>query len=101
MTISLSERHPGFIFEPLICLPEAIDPVRQSHVHGRLAALAALAAATCLSGCAAYRPQQIDARRSLAAFEARRLDAPALRQYMEQALHHPLPVWPLPSWNFE
>ncbi|MFI4884443.1 MAG: TolC family protein [Steroidobacterales bacterium] len=77
---------------------------RLSHIHCRLTALgafAALAAALFLSGCAAYRPQQIDVRRSLAAFEARRLDAPALRQYMEQALHRPVPVWPLPSWNFE
>jgi len=66
-----------------------------------LGALAALTGAVCLSGCAAYRPRQIDVRRSLTAFEARRLDALALRQYMERTLHRPVPVWPLPSWNLE
>lgn len=43
----------------------------------------------------------IDARRSLAAFEARRLDAPGLRHYLQQALHRPVPTWPLRSWDFE
>ncbi|MGH8303317.1 MAG: TolC family protein, partial [Steroidobacteraceae bacterium] len=64
-------------------------------------ALAALSAAACLSGCVSYRPRPIDARRSLAAFEARRLDAPGLRHYLEQALHRPVKTWPLRSWDFE
>lgn len=68
--------------------------------HFQLLAPAALAAAACLSGCIAYQPRQIDARRSLASFEARRLDAPGLRRYMEQALHRPVSAWPLPSWSF-
>lgn len=72
-----------------------------SHAHERLTALAALAAAVCLSGCATYRPQPIDVQRSLTAFEARRLDAPGLRRYMEQALHRPVAVWPLKSWDLE
>jgi outer membrane protein, heavy metal efflux system len=101
MTISLSGRHPGFIFRPLLCRLEDLDLSRLSHACRRLSALVALAAAVCLSGCATYRPRQIDVRRSLAAFEARRLDAPALRQYMEQALHRPLAAWPLQSWDFE
>ncbi len=63
--------------------------------------LAALAAAACLSACAAYRPRHIDVRRSLTAFEVRRLDAPGLRHYMEQALHRPVAGWPLRSWDFE
>lgn len=63
-------------------------------------ALATLAAAVCLPGCASYRPQPIDARRSLAAFEARRLDAPGLRLYIEQTLHRPVTAWPLVSWDF-
>lgn len=63
-------------------------------------ALATLAAAVCLQGCASYRPQPIDVRRSLAAFDARRLDAPGLRRYIEQTLHRHLTGWPLESWNF-
>lgn len=43
----------------------------------------------------------IDARQSLGAFEARLLDAPALRHYLQQALHRPVKTWPLRSWNFE
>ncbi|HEU5443050.1 MAG TPA: TolC family protein, partial [Steroidobacteraceae bacterium] len=74
---------------------------RLSQVCARLGALTALAAAACLSGCVSYRPLQIDARRSLTAFEARRLDAPGLRHYLEQALHRPVTTWPLRSWNFE
>lgn len=46
-----------------------------------------------------YRPRQIDGRQSLAAFEARRLDAPGLRRYLERALHRPVAAWPLPSWD--
>jgi outer membrane protein, heavy metal efflux system len=72
---------------------------RPSHVNDRLT-LAAIAAAVCVSGCVAYQPRPIDARRSLTAFEARRLDAPDLRQYMERTLHRPV-TWPLPSWDFE
>src|SRR6185312_4606134 len=74
---------------------------RLSQLPGRLGALTALAAAACLSGCAAYRPMHIDARRSLAAFEARRLDAPGLRHYLQQALRRPVKTWPLRSWDFE
>jgi cobalt-zinc-cadmium efflux system outer membrane protein len=77
---------------------------RLSNVPGRLTALAPLAALACslvMSGCAAYRPRHIDARRSLAAFEARRLDAPGLRRYLERASHRPVAAWPLPSWDFE
>ena len=77
---------------------------RLSNVYGRLTALSVLAALVCamiLSGCAAYRPRPLDVRQSLAAFEARRLDAPGLRRYMEQALHRPVAAWPLPSWDFE
>lgn len=77
---------------------------RLSHVPGRLIALAelaTLAAAVSLPGCASYRPQQINVPRSLAAFEARRLDAPGLRRHMEHALHRPVASWPLQSWDLE
>jgi outer membrane protein, heavy metal efflux system len=57
-------------------------------------------AAACLSGCTTYQPRQIDVGRSLARFEARRLDAPGLRRYMERGLHRPVTTWPLPSWSF-
>jgi outer membrane protein TolC len=40
-------------------------------------------------------------RRSLEAFDARRLDAPGLQRYMERALHRPVASWPLRSWDFD
>jgi outer membrane protein, heavy metal efflux system len=55
----------------------------------------------CLSGCTTYQPRQIDVRRRLAAFEARRLATPDLRQYMQRFLHHPVSPWPLRSWDLE
>ncbi len=83
---------------------EELTVSRLSNVYGRLTALpvlAALVGAMILSGCATYRPRPVDVRQSLAAFEARRLDAPGLRHYMEQALHRPVAAWPLRSWDFE
>lgn len=70
------------------------------HARGPLIVLAALTVAACISACVSYRPRPIDARRSLAAFETRRLDAPSLRRYMEQTLHRPVAVWPPRSWDF-
>lgn len=77
---------------------------KTSNFRGRLTALAAPAAlvtAACLPGCATYGPRPVDAQRSLTAFEARRLDAPGLHRYMEQALHRQIPAWPPQSWDFE
>lgn len=57
-----------------------------------------------LVGCATYEPKPLAPEKSAAAYDARRLDAPELRQFMEQQLGHELPGWPLNhphAWSLE
>lgn len=55
---------------------------------------------TLFSGCAVYRPQPLVPGRTAAAFEARTLDSPDLRKFMETNLHHEVAPWPPQSWDF-
>ena len=67
----------------------------------RLFTLLALAL---LTGCATYEPQPLAPEKSAAAYGARRLDAPDLRQFLEAQLGHELKGWPLKSpqpWTLE
>jgi outer membrane protein, heavy metal efflux system len=62
---------------------------------GCLAVLAALTA------CTSFRARPLDVDQRLAAFDARRLDDPGLRQFIEQSQRRRLARWPLPLWDFE
>ncbi len=53
-----------------------------------------LAALALLTGCATYEPKPLTPETSASALESRRLDAPELRQFLEQQLGHELKSWP-------
>lgn len=50
-----------------------------------------------LAGCVHYRAQPIEAQATFEAFEARRLDAPEIRDFMESQAG--IDRWPPPAWN--
>jgi outer membrane protein TolC len=52
-----------------------------------------------LAGCARFHPQPISPQQTAAQMDARRLDDPGLRRFVERALDTSLPRWPLPSWD--
>ncbi|MEN9576219.1 MAG: hypothetical protein RL514_4074 [Verrucomicrobiota bacterium] len=57
-----------------------------------------------LTGCATYEPKPLAPAQSAAAYDARRLDAPELRQFLEAQLGHELKIWPPKSpqpWTLE
>ncbi len=64
-------------------------------------ASALLFAVLLLSGCAPYRYHAVPASPPVIAtrLEARRLDDPNLRTWMDSAVHYQPPVWPQRSWN--
>jgi len=61
-----------------------------------LLGLAALA-----TGCVRFEPRPLAPAMTAAAFEARTLDDPALRTFLESNLARPLPDWPPVRWDFE
>ncbi len=64
--------------------------------------IAALAAATVLTGCAPavhYHPKPIAPAVTAAQLEGRSLSDPGLRRFMETNLHDKLSAWPLKSWD--
>lgn len=64
----------------------------------RVAVSASLA--TALAACATYTPAPIDPTQTAAAFAARRLDAPALREDVERVLPSAASgAWPPPEWD--
>ncbi len=60
-------------------------------------------AAMVLSGCATrkYRPAPISGEASASGFEARRLDDPGLRQFMEANARQKPSSWPQKTWDLE
>ena len=60
------------------------------------AALALMAA-----GCASFHPKPITPSQTASAFEARRLDNPGLKKFLEANLRREVAPWPLSSWDFE
>jgi hypothetical protein len=60
-----------------------------------LVVLAALA----VSACQHIPPRPLSPERTAAALEARTLDDPALARFLEAALGHTLPTWPLATWD--
>ena len=69
--------------------------------HGLLTASLCSMLLGALAGCTSFRARPIDVGRRLDALEARRLDDPGLRRYMERALHRSPSPWPPRSWSFE
>jgi cobalt-zinc-cadmium efflux system outer membrane protein len=53
-----------------------------------------------LTACASFQPKPISPTETAAAFEARNLTDPGLKQFLEQNLKHEVAPWPLPSWDF-
>ncbi len=51
------------------------------------------------SGCARFEPQPLSPAQSAKHFNARALDDPGLKQFIEQNLRRPLEAWPLQSWD--
>lgn len=54
-----------------------------------------LLALALLVGCATYEPKPLAPEKSATAFDARRMDSPELRKFIEQQLGRDLPLWPL------
>ena len=54
-----------------------------------------------MSGCAHYTSKPLVPTQTAAALESRSLADPALRTFMEANLRHPLPEWPLKSWDLQ
>ncbi|ODU23920.1 MAG: hypothetical protein ABS95_02680 [Verrucomicrobia bacterium SCN 57-15] len=63
-------------------------------------AVIALLVAALFAGCAHVHSQSKPTARSAARLNARGLDDPALKQFLEQRLNHSLETWPLESWDF-
>lgn len=62
------------------------------------ALLAALLSA--VGGCARFEPKPLDMARTADQFDARTLDTPGLRAFVETNLG-PVSAWPPPQWHFE
>ena len=54
-----------------------------------------------LAACQHVPPAPISAERGADAFEARSLEDPRLRGFLEDGLGRPLPEWPLRRWNLD
>ena len=52
-----------------------------------------------LTGCAHFEAKPLSPDQTAAQFEARSLDDPALKQFLEQNLKRDLPSWPLREWD--
>ena len=59
------------------------------------------AAALAVGGCATYEPRPISAPATVAAYEARTLDNPDLRLFIQQNVARDLGTWPPPQWDLE
>lgn len=52
------------------------------------------------TGCATFHPKPIFPSETASAFEARRLDDPGLKAFIEANLHREIAPWPPASWDF-
>lgn len=59
-----------------------------------------VAAGGLLAGCARYHSQPLSPAQTAARLEARSLDAPGLKHFLELNLHHDLRDWPVKRWDF-
>ncbi len=56
---------------------------------------------TLIIGCTGFHPKPISASEIGLAFEARTLDNPDLKKFIEANLHHEVIPWPPKSWDFQ
>lgn len=68
-------------------------------LRGMIKIYALLVSFVLLAGCASFQPRPIEPSTTAAAFEARTLDTPALKQFMEQNLYREITPWPPQSWD--
>ncbi len=54
-----------------------------------------------LAGCARFHSQPLAPDQTAARLEARRLDDPGLKKFLEKNLGHPLSDWPRTDWDFQ
>jgi hypothetical protein len=52
-----------------------------------------------ICGCAHFRSAPLSASQAAASFEARRLDDPGLKKFLETNLLHEISPWPLRKWD--
>jgi len=109
MTISLFGRHCRFSLQSLAFEPRALrrseygilQSCTQNGWTRRVVTVpVCLALLGALTACTSFRARPLDVDRGLALFEARRLDDPGLRQFIERTEHAQLARWPLASWDF-
>src|ERR1035437_10973974 len=58
-------------------------------------------AVSLITGCAHFQPQPLVPEKSAAQFDARRLDDPGLKKFLEQNLGRELNHWPQQNWSFQ
>ena len=54
-----------------------------------------------LAGCARFQPRPISPKETAAAWQARSLDNPAFKAFLEKNLARHFDEWPLKSWDFD
>ena len=64
--------------------------------HGAL-----ILGALLLAGCAHFHSEPLSADKTAAQLEARRLDDPGLKKFLEKNLGHLISGWPRTNWNFK
>ena len=72
-----------------------------SNSVGRLSHRYAIFALVLLTGCTRFQSRPILPAQTAATLDARTLDDPAFRAFLEKNLGRKLDVWPLPAWDFE
>ena len=60
---------------------------------------ASTALAILLAGCVEFKPQALSSVRGAADFDARSLNDPELKEFLEGNLKHGSIAWPIPSWG--
>src|SRR5438477_8398452 len=68
--------------------------------HSRMS-LAGMTVFALLTGCVTFHPKPLLPEKTATDFEARTLQDPGLKAFMEANLQHPLPAWPLHLWNLD
>ena len=66
----------------------------------KISTASVLAAIFC-SACASFAPQPISPAATFARYEARTLDNPDLREFIQKNIKRELVSWPLPQWDVE
>jgi cobalt-zinc-cadmium efflux system outer membrane protein len=76
---------------------ERSDPSRR---HAPFILFTAAVVTILSAGCAKYTPRPITPAETASAFEARTLESPRLREFIESSLHREVSPWPPASWDF-